>query len=29
VRELRATDSGREGCCWRDVGDSFEFGGLL
>jgi hypothetical protein len=26
--DLRATDSGREGCCWRDVGNSFEWEGF-
>jgi hypothetical protein len=22
------TNSGQEGCCWRDVGDRFKFGGF-
>jgi hypothetical protein len=29
VRELWATDSGREGCCWRYMGDRIESGGFL
>jgi hypothetical protein len=28
LNDLRATDSGREGCCRRDVGDSFKWEGF-